>query len=124
MIKKHNSIARADNIINSFISSTYSKDYLDGIVEIFKNKDIQGYVMKLYKTFDPYEDLCVWVYENLDKKTINTIIGKHINCDKDNLWCGEDLKFNEYPVVINIKKQIVNDMSDYIYDFYSKSFKI
>ena len=124
MIKKHNSLVRSEAIINSFISSMHQNDNLDGVVEVFKNEDKQGYVMKLYKTFEPDSDLCVWVYEDLTHKVINTIIGNHNNCDELNNWIGEDLKYNQYPVITNIKRDIVASFVDYIYDHYNKNIKI
>ena len=39
MIKKHNSIVRAEKIINSFINSMHYNDNLDGVVEVFKEND-------------------------------------------------------------------------------------
>lgn len=124
MIKKHNSLTRSDAIMNSFISTMHQNDNLDGIIEVFKNEDKQGYVMKLYKTYDPFEDLCVWVYEDLDKRCINTIIGKHSNCTPSNSWDGDDLIYNQYLVVTNIKRDIVANLSEYIYSYYNKNIRI
>lgn len=124
MIKKHNSIVRAEKIINSFINSMHYNDNLDGVVEVFKENDKQGYVMKIYKDYNPENDLCVWVYEDFNNRTIHTIIGNHNNCDKLNHYVGEDLKYNEYPIISNIKKEIVSDLVEKIYNHYNKSIKL
>lgn len=124
MIKKHNSLTRAEKIINSFIISTYENDNLDGVVEVFKETDKQGYVLKLYKAYDPGSDLCIWVYEDLNKRTIHTIMGNHNDCDEYNRCVGSDLKYNEYPVITNIKKEIVSNLVEDIYSYYNKSMKI
>lgn len=123
MIKKHNSLTRAEKIINSFINSTYENDNLDGVVEVFKETDKQGYLLKIYKTYDPSSDLCIWVYEDLNKRTIHTITGNHINCDEYNRCVGNDLKYNEYPVISDIKKEIVSNLVEDIYGYYNKSIK-
>lgn len=124
IIKKHKSLTRAEQIINSFINSMYQNDNLDGVVEVFKEKDKQGYVMKLYKTYDPESDICLWVYEDLNRKTIHTIMGNHNNCDDLNCYDGDDLVYNQYPVVTDIKKKIVSNLVEYIYDHYGKDMRL
>lgn len=124
MIKKHNSIVRAEKIINSFINSMHLNDNIDGVVEVFKEIDKQGYVMKLYKCFEPERDLCIWIYEDLENKTIHSIIGNHINCNELNQAVGDNLKYGQYPVVSDIKKEIVTNLLEKVYKHYSKKVRI
>lgn len=124
MIKKHNSLDRSEKIVNSFINSMKLTENIDGIVEVFKCKDKQGYMMKLYKTFSPDTDLCVWIYEDLNNKRIHTVIGSHMNCNELNQYVGEELQYKEYPIITNIKKQIVEDLMDGIHQYYDKSISI
>ena len=35
--------------------------------------------MKIYNTYIPGTDLCIWLYEDLEDKKINVIIGNHNN---------------------------------------------
>lgn len=102
----------------------HQNDNLDGVVEVFKEKDKQGYIMKLYKTFDPETDLCLWVYENLDTKTIHTIIGNHNNCNELNCCVGSDLRYKQYPVITNIKREIVSNLVEDIYSHYNNSIRL
>lgn len=120
MIKKHNSLIRAEKILNSFINAMYSHDNLDGIIETFKDNKKQGYVMKIYNTYIPDTDLCIWLYEDLEDKKINVIIGNHNNCDELNRYNGNDLIYKQYPVVTNIKKTIVENLIDDVYKHYDK----
>lgn len=124
MIKKNNSLVRAEKIINSFINSTYERSNLDGVFEAFKQSDKQGYVLKIYKSFDPTNDLCVWIYEDSDNKTIHTVIGCHNDCDELNNYSGDELICNEYPIKIDIKKTIVEKLIEDVYSHYNKSFRI
>lgn len=102
----------------------YKNENLDGVVEVFKEKDRQGYLIKLYKSFDPDDDLCIWVYENLDSRTIHTIIANHSNCNELNQCVNSYLKCHQYPVVKNIKKDIVEDLINIVYDHYNKNIRM
>lgn len=85
---------------------------------------MQGYLVKIYKDYDIESDICVWVYEDLENKTIHTLIGKHIDCNNLNQPDGEDIKDYKYPVVSDIKKIIVENLLDTIYKYYNKRIKI
>ena len=102
----------------------HQSDNLDGVVEVFKEKDKQGYVMKIYKTFDPNDDLCVWVWEDIEKKTVNTRIGNHSNCNEYNQCIGFGFQDNEYPIITNIKRDIVSNLLEDIYGYYTKSIRM
>ncbi len=99
-------------------------DNLDGVVEVFKEYDKQGYIMKIFKTYDPDTDLCLWVYEDLNNKTIHTIRGNHNNCDNFNRCIGDGLEYRQYPIVTDIKKKIVSNLTDDIYGYYNKSIRL
>jgi hypothetical protein len=124
MIKKHNSLVRAEKILNSFKNSTYQNDTLDGVIEAFKQSNRQGYVLKIYKNYEPDSDICLWVYEDRKAKKIYVIQGTHNNCDELNNYCGYNLSYKEYPIVSDIKRKIVDDMIKDVYSFYDKEFKI
>ena len=124
MIKKHNSLVRAEKILNSFKDRTYQKGNLDGVIEAFKQNDKQGYVLKIYKNYEPDNDVCLWLYEDRKDKKIYVIQGKHNNCDELNNYCGDNLSYKEYPIISDIKRQIVDDMIKDVYSFYDKDFRI
>ena len=124
MIKKHNSLIRAEKILNSFHNSTFDKENLDGVIEAFKQKDKQGYVLKIYKNYDPEQDVCLWVYEEKANKKIYTVQGTHSNCDELNNYGGADLIVKEYPIKIDIKKVIVEDLIKSVYTYYDKKIKL
>lgn len=124
MIKKHNSLARVEKIFNSFINSMYQEGNLDGVIEVFNQNGNQGYLMKIFKTYEPHTDLCVWAYEDLENKMIHTYIGTQADCQSNNNFQTENLVHNFYPVKIDVKKQIVKELIDYIYSYYDKSIKI
>ena len=81
-------------------------------------------MLKIYKTFDPESDICIWIYEDKKVKTIHTIIGGHNNCNELNIFCGTGLKHDEYPIISNIKKDIVLNLINQVYCHYDKGFKI
>lgn len=80
--------------------------------------------MKIYKNYEPENDICVWVYEDLNKKTIHTVLGNHNNCDNLNCYDGNNLVYNEYPVISDIKKKIVSNLVENIYEYYDKNMRI
>ena len=124
MIKKHNSLMRAERILNSFNNSTYYKENLVGVIEAFKQKDKQGYVLKIYKSYDPEQDVCLWIYEEMNNQKIYTIQGTRSNCDELNNFIGADLIVKEYPIKTNIKKEIVKNLVDSVYSYYNKRLKL
>lgn len=124
MIKKHNSLIRAEKILNSFINNTYDKENLDGVIETFKQNDKQGYVLKIYKSYDPEQDVCLWIYEETNNQKIYTIQGTRSNCDELNNYSGVDLIAKEYPIKTNIKKEIVADLIKSVYAHYNKKIKL
>ena len=124
MIKKHNSLMRAERILNSFNNSTYYKENLDGVIEAFKQKDKQGYVLKIYKSYDPEQDVCLWIYEEMNNQKIYTIQGTRSNCDELNNFIGADLIVKEYPIKTNIKKEIIKNLVDSVYSYYNKRLKL
>lgn len=53
----------------------------------------------IYEEFSPDTDLCVCIYEDLNNKKINTIIGKYINCNELNQYIREKLQYKEYSII-------------------------
>lgn len=96
MIVWSEKVKKSQDVIQAVINQLYKETInTDGVVEIFNNGKEQGCVLKLYDKFNPNLDLCMWVYMPSERKVnnyIEVIIGKHINCNKLNMWDGEGLE--------------------------------
>lgn len=96
MIVWNEKIKKSQDVIQAVINQLYKETInTDGVVEIFNNGKEQGCVLKLFDKFNPNLDLCMWVYMPSDRKVnnhIEVIIGKHINCNKLNMWDGDELE--------------------------------
>lgn len=96
MIVWNEKIKKSQDVIQAVINQLYKETInTDGVVEIFNNGKEQGCVLKLFDKFNPNLDLCMWVYMPSDGKVnnhIEVIIGKHINCNKLNMWDGDGLE--------------------------------
>lgn len=96
MIVWNEKIKKSQDVIQAVINQLYKETInTDGVVEIFNNGKEQGCVLKLFDKFNPNLDLCMWVYMPSDRKInnhIEVIIGKHINCNKLNMWDGDGLE--------------------------------
>jgi len=89
-------VKKSQDVIQAVINQLYKETInTDGVVEIFNNGKEQGCVLKLFDKFNPNLDLCMWVYMPSERKInnhIEVVIGKHINCNKLNMWDGDDLE--------------------------------
>ncbi|MBE6152766.1 MAG: hypothetical protein E7166_00870 [Firmicutes bacterium] len=96
MIVWNEKVKKSQDIIEAVINQLYKETInTDGVVEIFNNGKEQGCVLKLFDKFNPNLDLCMWVYMPSERKInnhIEVVIGKHINCNKLNMWDGDDLE--------------------------------
>ena len=93
MIVWNEKVRRSQDVINAVINELY-KDNIntDGVAEIFNNGKEQGCVLKIFDKYNPNLDLCFWIYLASDRITnneITVIVGKHINCNKLNMWDGD-----------------------------------
>ena len=93
-------VKKSQDVINAVINQLYKEDInTDGVVEIFNDGKEQGCVLKLFDKYNPNLDMCMWVYMPNDRKInnhIELIIGRHINCNKLNMWDGENLDYYEF----------------------------
>lgn len=95
MIVWNEKVRKSQDVINAVINQLY-KDNIntDGVAEIFNNGKEQGCVLKIFDKYNPNLDLCFWLYMPNDRTVNNqmsVIVGKHINCNKLNMWDGSDL---------------------------------
>ena len=62
MIVKHKCLNYSERVIKSVIDKC-NKEFkgVDGILEVFNNSREQGFVLKIYDSFDPTYDTCIWV---------------------------------------------------------------
>lgn len=118
MIIKHKSLNLSDRIFKAIIDKS-NKEFkgLDGIIEVFINEREQGYVLKIYDSFDPEFDTCLWLFEMPLQEEINVILGSRKDCLKNNAWTKElfnrRVKFN----TVNYK-----EVEEYIFDYLKNTY--
>lgn len=120
MILFHKSLKRSDDIIKSL------KRYfevncksIDGVIETFNNVNEQGYMLKVFQSYNRDNDLAIWIYESLKDKNIKVAYGTLANVDKNNNWIdASKVNFKEYPIVSEIKKQIIRNIHNNIKEYY------
>ncbi len=126
MLILHKSLKRSDDIIKSFrrMCEVDFKE-IDGIIEVFNNKIGQGYLLKIFSTYNNYNDLVIWIYESLDEKKINVAFSSHANVDANNNWIDvENVNFKKYSIIKDIKIGIINDIKDIVGAYYGLNDKI
>lgn len=124
MIIKHKSLNYSDRIFKSVIDYA-NKEFkgLDGIVEVFINEREQGYVLKIYDSYDPEFDTCIWLFEMPEQEDINIIIGSRKDCLKNNAWSKEmfdkriKYKSTEY-------KEVIDFIFKYLKNNYEKEINV
>ena len=120
MLILHKSLKRSDDIMKSFrrMCEVDFKE-IDGIIEVFNNKIGQGYLLKIFSTYNNYNDLVIWIYESLDEKKINVAFSSHANVDANNNWLDvENVNFKKYSIIKDIKIGIINDIKDIVGAYY------
>ena len=122
MIVKHKSLNISDRLFKSLIDRA-NKEFkgLDGIVEVFNNEREQGYLLKIYDSFDPDYDTCIWLFEMPLQEELNIVIGSRKDCLKNNTWTSE--MFNTRIKYETSKYKEVEDfIFNYLKETYDKSF--
>ena len=126
MIILHKSLKRSDAIIKS-LQSYFSIDFksVDGIVEMFNNASEQGYILKIYRSYNRDNDLVIWIYESLKNMNIQLGYSNMSNVDENNNWIDKNkINFKVYPIVKNIKPVIINETVDNIIKYYNLDVEI
>lgn len=120
MILMHKSLKRSDDIMRSFRRfCEVNFKTLDGVLEVFNNKIGQGYVIKIFQSYNKNNDLVVWMFESLSNKNIQVAYSNHSNIDQYNSWIDKNkVNFKEYPIVKNIKRAVINDIYKIVKDYY------
>lgn len=123
MILWNEKVRRSQDIVNAVVNQLLKETInTDGVAEIFNNGKEQGCVLKIFDKYNPNIDLCFWVYLPSDRTVNNQveiIIGKHINCNKLNMWDGDNLE--SYRFEDNVARQMHNKARDFILDSIKES---
>jgi len=123
MIVKHKCLNYSERVIKSVIDKA-NKEFkgMDGILEVFNNKREQGFVLKIYDSYDPDYDTCVWVFEIPLQEQLNVIFGKRIDATIDNKWTDEMFKsritFDSLQV-----KEVIDLIFNHLKEKYDKEIK-
>ena len=120
MILMHKSLKRSDDIMRSFRRfCELNFKTLDGVLEVFNNNIGQGFLIKIFQSYNKNNDLVIWFFESLKDKDIKIAFSVHSNIDEHNNWIDiNKVNFKEYKIVKNIKKQIINDIYDITKEYY------
>ena len=120
MIVKHRCLNYSERVIKSVVDRC-NKEFkgLDGILEVFNNAREQGFILKIYDSYDPTYDTCIWVFEIPLQEQLNVIFGNRGECSKENYWTEEmfksRIKFDSLQ-----SKEVIDVIFDYIKDKYDK----
>lgn len=123
MIVKHKCLNYSERVIKSVIDKC-NKEFkgVDGILEVFNNSREQGFVLKIYDSFDPTYDTCIWVFELSLQEKLNVIFGNRLDCTVDNKWNKE--MFDGRITFDTVQaKEVINTIFDYIKDKYDKVYE-
>lgn len=120
MILTHKSLKRSEDIMKSFRRfCEVNFKTLDGVIEVYNNKIGQGYLIKIFQSYNKNNDLVVWIFESLAEKNIQTAFSTHSNIDNNNNWITKNkVNFKIYPIKKDIKKKIINDLYEIIKNYY------
>jgi len=120
MILMHKSLKRSDDIMRSFRRfCEVNFKTLDGVLEVFNNKIGQGYLIKVFQSYNKNNDLVIWMFESLSDKNIQIAYSNHSNIDENNNWIKKDkVNFKTYNITKDIKKKIINDIYDVVKNYY------
>lgn len=76
MIVKHKCLNYSERVIKSVIDKCNKKfKGVEGILEVFNNSREQGFVLKIYDSFDPTYDTCIFVFELPLQEKLNVTFG-------------------------------------------------
>lgn len=120
MIVKHKCLNYSERVLKSVIDKC-NKNFkgLDGILEVFNNTREQGFVLKIYDSYDPTYDTCIWVFEIPLQDQLNVIFGNRKDCTIDNQW-NEEMFKSRITFDSLQTKNIINMIYDYIKEKYYK----
>lgn len=120
MIVFHKSLKRSQDIARSlkrFFELNFKT--MDGIIETFNNNIGQGYILKLFHSYNDNTDLAIWFYESLKDKNIQVAYSTLSNVDKHNNWINPELvNFKEYPIKKDIKISVIKNIFNNINNYY------
>lgn len=120
MIVLHKSLKRSEELVRS-IRRKFECDCkaISGVMECFNNKDYQGYILKIMHSFNKDNDLVIWFYESLKDKNIQVAYSTVSNVDEFNNWIDKkQLNIKIYPIVKEIKRDIISDVFNNIMNYY------
>lgn len=89
---------------------------IDGVIEVFNNGQEQGTLLKIFDTYNPKEDMCIWAYLPKERDCNNqmvVLVGRHSNCTDDNMWT-DDVKSKVFTQVKAL--DLHNEVRNYIVD--------
>ena len=120
MILMHKSLKRSEDIVRSLKRFfEVNCKTIDGIIETFNNSIGQGFILKTFQSYDKSNDLVIWIFESLKDKNIQVGYGNHSNLDEYNNWIDKNnVNFKYYPIVADVKKEIVLNIYDNIKKYY------
>lgn len=120
MILIHKSLKRSEDYMRSMkrLFEVNCKT-IDGVIECFNNKKGQGFMIKVFCSYNPDNDLAVWFYESKDRK-IKIAYSTRSNVDEFNSWIElGKVNFKTYPIVKNIKRDVLTDILETIKSYYN-----
>lgn len=90
MIVWSDKIRKSNDIFKSVTAELLKLNIdLDGVIEIFNNGIEQGTLLKIFDTYDPSVDICIWAYLPQERDCDNqmeVLIGHHSDCTDNNMW--------------------------------------
>lgn len=120
MIILHKSLKRSDDIMRSlrrFFEVNFKT--IDGIIETFNNSIGQGFLIKIFESYNRDNDLVIWFYESLKDKNIQIAYSTLSNLDEHNNWINiKKVNIKTYPIVKDIKIKIIRDIHFSVKDYY------
>lgn len=131
MIMKHKSIDLSSRVVNGiYDKANKSFKGLDGIIEVFNNTRDQGYILKIYDSYDPQYDTCIWVYDVPYDEKLVVIFGNRLDCNSDNYWNKEmfesrkEYVLSEHGGILATVTLVTDELFDYLKEKYDKDEKM
>lgn len=120
MIVLHKSLKRSDDLMRS-IKRNFEVNCktISGVVECFNNKNLQGYIIKIFYSYNKDNDLVIWLYESLKDKNIQVAYSTLSNVDEFNNWIDKRrVNIKDYPIKAEIKSKIRQEVFDNVIKYY------